>query len=103
MLLGNFSQWDGFAHAGARVQDVDFALFPLDCVEQTVKVVEIGRVAAHAGHVPANEPDGLIELLLPPTRDENVGTLFNKALGACQRHTARTTRDDCNLTLKLSH
>jgi hypothetical protein len=31
------------------------------CFEQTVEVVEIGRVAAHAGHVPANQPDGLIE------------------------------------------
>jgi hypothetical protein len=85
------------------VPDVDLALFPLDRVEQTVEVVEIGRVAAHAGHVPANQLDGLIELLLPPTRDENVGTLFNKALGARQRHAARSTRDDCNLTLKLSH
>jgi len=75
---------DGFARAGARVQDVDFALFPLDCLEQAVEVVEIGHVAAHAGHVPANQLDGLIELLLPPTRDENVGTLFDEALGARQ-------------------
>jgi AcrR family transcriptional regulator len=51
MLLGNFAQWDGFAHTGARAQDVDLALFPLDCVEQTVEVVEIGRVAAHAGRI----------------------------------------------------
>src|SRR5580658_6898079 len=83
MLLGNFAQRDGFAHAGARVQDVDLALFSLDRIEQTVEVVEIGRVTAHAGHVPANQLDGLIELLLPPTRDENVGTLFNEALRAC--------------------
>ena len=41
------------ARAGARTQDVDLALFPLACVEQAVEVVEIGRVAAYAGHVPA--------------------------------------------------
>ena len=67
------------------------SIFPfslLDRIEQTVKVVEIGRVTAHAGHVPANQLDRLIELLLPPARNENVGTLFNKALGACQRHAA---------------
>src|ERR1700675_4102862 len=76
MLLGNLAQWDGFAHAGARKQDVDLALFPLDPIEQAVEVVEIGRVTAHAGHVPANQLDGLIERLLPPARDENVGTLL---------------------------
>src|ERR1700741_4261781 len=103
MLLGNLAQWDGFADAGARVQDVDLALFPLDRVEQAVEVVEIGRVAAHAGHVSANQLDGLIERLLPPARDENVGTFFNEAFGARQRHAARSTRDDCNLTFKLSH
>ena len=94
MLFGNFAQGYGFARAGARVQDVDFALFPLDCLEQAVEVVEIGRVAAHAGHVPANQFDGLIEPLLSRTRDENVGTLFDEALGA------RSSRDDCNFSPK---
>src|SRR6266700_5451996 len=103
MLLGNLAEWDGFTHAGARVQDVDLALFPLDRVEQTVEVVEMGRVAAHAGHVPANQLDGHIELLLPPTRDENVGALFNEPLGARQRQAARSTRDNCNFSFKLSH
>src|SRR5579864_6799288 len=103
MLLGNLAQRDGFARASARVQDVDPALFPLDRIEQPVEVVEIGRVAAHAGYVPANHLDGLIELLLPPARDENVGAFFNEPLGARQRQAARSTRDDCNLTFKLSH
>src|SRR3979490_468854 len=103
MLLGNYAQWDGFAHAGARVQDVDLALFPLDRVAQTVEVVEIGRVAAHAGHVPADQLDGLVQRLLFPARDENIGAFFNEPLGARQRHAARSTRDDCNLTFKLSH
>src|SRR5258708_5917133 len=103
MLLGTLAQWDGFAHPGARVRDVDLALSPLDRAEQAVEVGETGRVAAHAGHVPANQLDGLVERLLPPARDENIGAFFNKQLGARQCHTARSTRDDCNLTLKLSH
>jgi hypothetical protein len=76
---------------------------PLHRVEQTVEVVEIGRVAAHAGHVSADQPDGLIERLLPPAGDENIGAFFNEPPGARQRHAARSTRDDCNLALKLSH
>src|ERR1700688_2347161 len=103
VLLGNLAQFGGFTLACARKQDVDLALFPLDCVEQTVEVVEIGRVAAHAGHVPANQLDGLIERLLPPARDENVGAFFNEPLGALQRQAARSTRDDCNFSFKLSH
>src|SRR5258707_5103318 len=103
VLLGNLAQWYGLALASAREQDVDLALFSLDRIEQTVEVVEICRVAANAGHVPANQLDGLVELPLPPTRDENVGTLFDEALGARQRHAARSSRDDCNLTFKLSH
>ena len=81
-------KFDGFARASAREQDVNLALFPLDCIEQAVEVVEISRVTLDAGHVPADQLDGLIELLLPPTRDENVGALFNEALGARQRHAA---------------
>ena len=103
MLLGNLAQWDGFARASARVQDVDPALFPLDRVEQAVEVVEIGRVAAHAGHVPADQLDGLVQRLPSPARDENVGAFFDEPLGARQRHATRSTRDDCNLTFKLSH
>jgi len=103
MLLGNFAQRDGLAPASACEQDVDLALFSLDRVEQAVEVVEIRRVTTHAGHVPANQLDGLIELPLLPTRDENVGALFNEELSARQRHAARSTRDDCNFSFKLSH
>src|SRR5581483_118472 len=88
---------------GARVKDVDPALHSLDRVEQSVKVVEIGSVAAHAGHVPADQLDGLVERLLPPAGDENVSAFCNEALGARQRHAARAAGDDCNLTVKLSH
>ncbi len=49
---------------------------------RAVEIVEIGRVTAHAGHVPANHLDGLIERLLLPARDENVGAFFNEQLGA---------------------
>src|SRR3954447_723669 len=81
-------QFGGFTPASARVQDVDLALFPLDRIEQAVEVVEIGRVAAHAGHVPADQFDGLIERFLSTTCNENMGAFFNEPLGARQRHAA---------------
>jgi hypothetical protein len=51
----------------------------------------------------ADQLDGLIERLLPPARDENVGAFFNEPLGALQRQAARSTRNDCNFSFKLSH
>ena len=41
MFLGNLAEFGGFAFACAGEQDVDLALFALDCIEQTVEVVEI--------------------------------------------------------------
>src|ERR1700733_1152624 len=82
---------------------IDLALFPLHDVEQPVEVVEIGRVTLDAGYIPADYLHGLVDLLLLPARDENVSTLLHEELGACQRHAARPTCDDCNLTFKLSH
>src|ERR1700760_1978162 len=103
MLLGDFAKWHGIAYAGARVQDVDLALFPLNGFEQAVEIVEIGCVAAPAGHVAADQLDGLVELFLLPARYKNVCAFFNEPLGALQRHAARSTRDDCDLTFELTH
>src|SRR3954454_23251730 len=103
MLLGDLAQRGGVAHAGARVQNVDLALLPLNGFEQAVEIVEISRIAAHAGHVAADQLDGLVELLLLPARYENVSAFFHEPLGALQRHAARSTRDDCNLTFELTH
>jgi hypothetical protein len=83
VLLGNLAQWDCFAPASAGKEDVNLALLPPDRIEQAVEVVEIGRVAAHAGHVPANHLDGLVQCLLPPTRDENVGTMLSVSPFSC--------------------
>ena len=83
MLLGDLTQRDGLAYAGTREQDVDLAFFPLHDVEQPVEVVEIGRVTLNAGYIPADYLDGLVDLLLLPARDENVGALLNEDLGAC--------------------
>ena len=82
-----------------RCRSCPFLLYRL---EKSVEVVEVGRVTSYAGHVPANQLDCLIERFLLPARDENEGTLFNKQFGARQP-CRRSTRDDCNLSLKLSH
>ncbi len=56
-------------------------------IEQAVQVVQVGRIALHAGPVPANQLHGLVQSFLPPTRDEHLGPFFNEQLGTGQRHT----------------
>src|SRR3546814_19771102 len=94
MLLGNLAEREGFARAGARIQNFDLAFFPLDRVEQAFEVVEICRVAAYAGHVPTDQPDGFVQRPLPASCYENVGPFFNEHPGASPRHAACSTRDD---------
>jgi hypothetical protein len=62
-------------------------LFPPDRVEQTVQIVQVGRISLHTGHVSADQLHGFIQGFLPPTRDEDVSSLFNEQLGTGQRHT----------------
>src|SRR5271170_6319993 len=103
VLLGDLAEPGLLAHPGACPQHVDRALFLLDRVEQTVQIVEVRRIALHAGHVPANQLDGFIHSLLPPTRNENVSSFVNEQLGTGQRHTARRAGDHRDLAIELSH
>jgi len=51
---------------GACPQHVDRSPFPVcDRVEQTVQIVEVGRIALHASQRSADQFDGLFQLVLP--------------------------------------
>ena len=78
VLLGDLAQRHGLAYAGACEQDVDAALLPLDCVEEAVEVVEIGRVSLDTGDVSADQLDGLVECFLLAAGYEDVGAFFDK-------------------------
>jgi hypothetical protein len=61
-------------------------LFLSDRVEQAVQIVQVGRIALHAGHVPADQLDGFVQRFLPPARDEDMRSFVYEQLGAGQRH-----------------
>jgi len=88
MLLGNFTQYGGCALARTREENVDLAFFPLDGIEQTIKVVEIGRVTLDTGDVPADQLDGLVKCLLSPASDEHVRAFLNESFCGRQRQAA---------------
>src|SRR3954468_17773053 len=41
----------------------------------------VGRICLHASNVPADQLHSVIQSFLPPTRDEDVSSLFNEHLG----------------------
>jgi hypothetical protein len=71
---------------GTCPQHVDRALFLSDRVEQAVQIVQVGRIALHAGHVPADQLDGFVQRFLPPARDEDMRSFAYEQPGAGQRH-----------------
>jgi len=57
----------------------------------------------YTGHVPADQPDGFVQRVLPPTRDEDVSPFVDEQLGTGQRHTACRASDHRDLAIELSH
>ena len=92
VLLGDLAEPALLAHPGACPQHVDRALFLFDRVEQTVQIVDVGRVALHAGYVPPDQFDGFFKRVLLSARDEDVSSFVNEQLGTGQRHTTCSRR-----------
>src|SRR5262249_5961860 len=66
-----------------------------------VEVREVRDVALHAGDVPADLPDRLIELRLAASGDEDVGALGDEAPGGGQADAAAAPGDDRDLTFQF--
>jgi len=81
-------------------QDVDLALFPLDCIEQAVRGRrDWPRRRATPVTFPANQLDGPHRAPpCPPAHDEKHRRLLQRtAWRSPSAHAARSTRDDCKL------
>ena len=89
--------------AGVGEQHVDTALFALHDVVEPVEIGEVPGVALNAGDVPADRLHRVVELLLAPPRDEDVGALVDKQLRRRERHAGRSGCDDCDFAVEPSH
>ena len=103
MLLGDLAERALLACPGTGPEHVDGALLVPHCLEQTVEVVEVGRIGLHAGHIPADQLHGFVQRILPSARDEDVSPFVHEQLRAGQRHAARCTRDHRDLAVELAH
>ena len=53
----------------------------------------------NASHIAADFGNGLIQLHLPAARNEDIGSLFDKALGGSKLNTAAASGDDGDFPL----
>ena len=103
MLFGDFFELGQLALSGAGEKDIDLALLALHGIVEAVEVGQVTGVALHAGDVFADELDGLIELILAASCDEDVRALFDEELGGGERHAGRRGGDDSYFSFELSH
>jgi hypothetical protein len=103
VLLRHLADRRELTVARAGEEDVDPTPRALHRLVEPVEVGEIPGVALDPGHVPADRAYRVVELLLTPPRDEDVGALVDEQLRGGERHAGRGGRDDRDLPVELSH
>src|SRR5580698_9078355 len=88
---------------GIGENDVEGSAFGLHRRIESVEVSQIGDRALHSAGVWPEVGHCGVELCLPAAEDEDDGPLLDEALCCGAADAGSPTRDDCNLTLKLSH
>src|SRR5215467_204161 len=103
MLFADFAQRSTFGDPRVREEDVDPIFDLLHFREDAIEVRELGDVALHRRHVPADLLDGSIELALAATRYEDVGAICDETLRRRQTNSAVAPGDDRDLSIELAH
>ena len=103
MSFGRRSNRCDFAPASVCEEDVDVAVLLFDDGIETVEIIQARYVACDRRNVSPDQGCGLFQLFLPSASDYDVSAFFHEALGCGQAYATIATRDDCNLTFKLSH
>src|SRR5215467_6037716 len=103
MFFADFSEPSAFGDPRVGEEDVDPTFELLHFREKAIQVRELGDVALHRRHIPADLLDGSIELALAATRNEDVGTIGDQTLRRRQTNSAVAPGDDRYLSIELSH
>jgi hypothetical protein len=73
--------------------------FPMRPIVQPVQVIEIGDFPLNGSHIVADFGHGPVQFRLPTASDENVGSLFHKALSGSKPDSAAAPGDDSDFPL----
>ena len=103
MLGGDLAELKLASHPGIGEDDVEGSALGL---HRRVEPVEVGLIRDRALHRAGIGPEvghSGVERFLPAAEDEDEGALLDEALCCGAADAGSATRDDCNLTFKLSH
>src|SRR5215470_3509542 len=78
MGLRHLLQHGALAYARVRKDNVDAPFLRLDRFVEAVQIPQVRHIATNAGGVTADAVHRVVELLLPPTYNEDVGALFDE-------------------------
>src|SRR5712691_1202834 len=101
MFFGDGTNGHKFANAGVRENNIDSSFYLCNSLVETIKVGQFGNVSLNARNVATDCLHGLVELLLAPTRDEDVGTLVDEEFCRSQPNPFRAPGDDGYFALQL--
>src|SRR5258706_5845490 len=101
MLLGDGPKGNKFANAGVGENNIDSPLHLRDGLVKTIKVSQLGNVSLNSRSVGADGPHGLVEFLLAPARDEDIGTFFGEKFSRSQSNPFCAAGDDSDLAFEL--
>src|SRR6202140_4353117 len=101
MLFSDLPKGNKFAHAGVGENNIDSPLHLSDGLVKTIKVSQLGNVSLNSRNVGADCLHGLVEFLLAPARDEDIGTFFDEKLCRSQSNPFRSACDESDLVFKL--
>src|SRR5256885_11161796 len=94
MLFGDGPKGNKFADAGVGENNIDSPLHPRDGLVKTIKVSQLGNVSLNSRDVGTDCLHGLVEFLLAPARDEDIGTLFDEKFSSSQPNPFCPASDD---------
>src|ERR1700686_3980516 len=101
MLFGDRPEGNKFGNTSVGENNVDSPLYLSDGLVKTIKVGQFGNVSLNSRNVGADGLHGLIEFLLPPAGDEDVGTLFDEKFCGSQPNPFGPAGDDGGLAFEL--
>src|SRR5260370_35331785 len=93
MFFGDGTNGHKFANAGVRENNIDSSFYLCNSLVETIKVGQFGNVSLNARNVATDCLHGLVDLLLAPTRDEDVATLVDAEFGLSQPNPSPASAD----------
>src|ERR1700733_5148741 len=99
MLLRDLTKGNEFSNACIGKNNIDSSLHLADCLVETIKIGQFGDVSLNARHVAADCVYGLLEFLLTPSRDEDIGALIDEEPCCSQPYALSAAGDNCDFFL----